>query len=146
MITGVMKKIFGTKQDRDIKMMRPILNQVNSYMEEMKKLSDEELKAQTPKFRQLLENGSTLTDILPEAFATVREAATRVLGMKHYDVQILGGLVLFEGKIAEMKTGEGKTITATLPMYLHGLTGKGAHLVTVNDYLASRDAAEMGEL
>lgn len=141
-----MKKIFGTKQDRDIKAMRPTLNQVNSYREQMQKLSDEELKAQTPKFKDMLKNGSTLSDILPEAFATVREAARRVLGMEHYDVQILGGVVLFEGKIAEMKTGEGKTLTATLPLYLHGLTGKGAHLVTVNDYLASRDAKEMGEL
>ena len=146
MISDVMKKIFGTKQDRDIKAMRPILNQVNSHKEQMQKLSDEELKAQTPKFREMLNNGATLADILPEAFATVREAAIRVLKMEHYDVQIIGGLVLFEGKIAEMKTGEGKTITATLPMYLHGLTGKGAHLVTVNDYLASRDAQEMGEL
>jgi preprotein translocase subunit SecA len=146
MISDVMKKIFGTKQDRDIKAMKPVLNQVNSYQEQMKGLSDEELKAQTPKFKEMLNNGATLTDILPEAFATVREAATRVLGMTHYDVQILGGLVLFEGKIAEMKTGEGKTLTATLPMYLHGITGKGAHLVTVNDYLAARDAKEMGEL
>lgn len=146
MITNVMKKVFGTKQDRDIKAMRPILNQVNSYREKMQTLSDEELKAQTPKFRELLKNGATLNDILPEAFATVREAAKRVLGMEHYDVQIIGGIVLYEGKIAEMKTGEGKTLTATLPMYLHGLTSLGAHLVTVNDYLASRDAQEMGEL
>ena len=146
MINKVMKKVFGTKQDRDIKAMRPTLNKVNSYKEQMAKLSDEELKAQTPKFREQLKNGSTLNDILPEAFATVREAARRVMGMEHYDVQIIGGIVLFDGKIAEMKTGEGKTLTATLPMYLHGITGKGAHLVTVNDYLASRDAAEMGEL
>jgi preprotein translocase subunit SecA len=146
MISNVMKKIFGTKQDRDIKAMAPILKQVNSFREQMQKMSDEELKAQTPKFRQLLSNGSTINDILPEAFATVREAARRVLGMEHYDVQILGGIVLFEGKIAEMKTGEGKTLTATLPMYLHGLTAKGAHLVTVNDYLAARDAHEMGVL
>lgn len=146
MINNVMKKVFGTKQDRDIKAMRPILNQINSFKEKIATLSDEELKAQTPKFREQLNNGATLNDILPEAFATVREAAKRVLGMEHYDVQILGGIVLFEGKIAEMKTGEGKTLTATLPMYIHGLTGKGAHLVTVNDYLASRDAEEMGVL
>ncbi len=146
MLNNVMKKIFGTKQDRDIKAMRPLLNQVNSYKEQMAKLSDQELQAQTSKFKGLLENGSTLNDILPEAFATVREAAKRVLKMEHYDVQIIGGIVLFDGKIAEMKTGEGKTLTATLPMYLHGITGKGAHLVTVNDYLASRDAEEMGVL
>ena len=144
--SGVLKKVFGTKQDRDIKLMRPLLNQINSFEEQIKKLSDEELKAQTPKFRELLKNGSTLTDILPEAFATVREASVRVMGMRHYDVQILGGIVLSEGKIAEMKTGEGKTLTATLPLYLHGLTQKGAHIITVNDYLASRDAKEMGVL
>jgi len=146
MINKVMKKVFGTKQDRDIKGMRPILNQVNSHKDQMSNMSDEELKAQTPKFRAMLEKGSTLKDILPEAFATVRESSKRVLKMEHFDVQIIGGLVLFDGKIAEMKTGEGKTLTAALPMYLHGLTSQGAHLVTVNDYLASRDAAEMGEL
>lgn len=146
MINNMMKKVFGTKHDRDIKAMRPLLNKINQLEEQMKKLSDEELQAQTPKLRELLNNGATLNDILPEAFATVREASTRVMGMRHYDVQIIGGIVLFEGKIAEMKTGEGKTLTATLPMYLHGLTQKGAHLVTVNDYLASRDAAEMGVL
>ena len=146
MISDVMKKVFGTKQDRDIKALKPLLNEINSLEPMMKKLSDEELKAQTQKFRDLLKNGSTLNDILPEAFATVREASSRVLGMRPYDVQIIGGIVLSEGKIAEMKTGEGKTLTATLPMYLHGLTGKGGHLVTVNDYLASRDAEEMGVL
>ena len=141
-----MKKIFGTKQDRDIKAMQPLLKQINSLEEKMQQMTDAELQAQTPKFREMLKNGSALTDILPEAFATVREASKRVLGMRPYDVQIIGGITLFEGKIAEMKTGEGKTLTATLPMYLHGLTSKGAHLVTVNDYLASRDAKEMGEL
>jgi preprotein translocase subunit SecA len=146
MISSLMKKVFGTKQDRDIKAMRPLLVQINSMEEQMKAMSDEELKAQTAKFRNLLDNGSTLYDILPEAFATVREASVRVLGMRPYDVQILGAIVLSEGKIAEMKTGEGKTLTATMPMYLHGLTGKGAHLVTVNDYLAQRDASEMGVL
>jgi preprotein translocase subunit SecA len=146
MLNSVMKKFFGTKQDRDIKAMRPLLQQINSLEEKMQQMSDTELQAQTPKFREMLNNGTALTDILPEAFATVREAAKRVLGMRPYDVQILGGVTLFEGKIAEMKTGEGKTLTATLPMYLHGLTAKGAHLVTVNDYLASRDAKEMGEL
>ena len=146
MLNSVMKKIFGTKQDRDIKAMQPLLKQINSLEEKMQQMTDAELQAQTPKFREMLKNGSALTDILPEAFATVREASKRVLGMRPYDVQIIGGITLFEGKIAEMKTGEGKTLTATLPMYLHGLTSKGAHLVTVNDYLASRDAKEMGEL
>tara|TARA_Y100000780_G_scaffold155505_1_gene140193 strand:+ start:228995 stop:231544 length:2550 start_codon:yes stop_codon:yes gene_type:complete len=146
MLNSVMKKFFGTKQDRDIKDLRPMLERINSLEEEIQKLSDEELQAQTPKFREQLKNGATLNDILPEAFATMREASKRVLGMRPYDVQIMGGIVLSEGKIAEMKTGEGKTLTATLPMYLHGLEGKGAHLVTVNDYLASRDAEEMGVL
>lgn len=146
MLNSMLKKVFGTKQDRDIKLMKPLLNTINSFESQIKEMSDQELQDQTPKFREMLQNGATLSDILPEAFATVREAASRVLNMRPYDVQIIGGIVLSEGKIAEMKTGEGKTLTATLPLYLHGLTQKGAHLVTVNDYLASRDAKEMGEL
>lgn len=146
MFTSVMKKFFGTKQDRDIKILKPILDQVNSLEEKMKKLSDDELKAQTPKLRKMIEGGKTLDDILPEAFATVREASKRVMNMRHFDVQIIGGLILNSGKISEMKTGEGKTLTATLPLYLNGLTGLGAHLVTVNDYLAQRDSHEMGVL
>lgn len=146
MINNVLKKVFGTKQARDIRALQPLLKEINGYEEKMSKMSDEELQAQTPKFRELVKNGSTLNDILPEAFATVREASKRVLGMRPFDVQIMGGIVLSEGKIAEMKTGEGKTLTAALPMYLHGLSQKGAHLVTVNDYLASRDAKEMGVL
>ncbi len=138
-----LRAIFGSKNDRDLKKMKPLVKQIGSYEEQMKKLSDEELQAQTPKFRKMLAEGATLTDILPEAFATVREASVRVLGMRPYDVQLIGGIALFESKIAEMKTGEGKTLTAALPMYLHGLTQKGAHLVTVNDYLAKRDAEEM---
>lgn len=138
-----LKAIFGSKNDRDIKALRPLIKQIESFEERLKKLSDDELKGQTPKFRKMLSEGATLEDILPEAFATVREASTRVLGMRPYDVQLMGGITLFEGKIAEMKTGEGKTLTAALPMYLHGLTQNGAHLVTVNDYLASRDAREM---
>ena len=137
------KAIFGTKHDRDIKRLRPIVQQINDLEAKIKELSDEELKAQTVKFKERLANGATLKEIMPEAFATVREASIRTLGMRHFDVQMMGGIVLFEGKIAEMKTGEGKTLTATLPLYLHGLTGKGAHLVTVNDYLASRDAEWM---
>lgn len=138
-----LRAIFGSKNQRDIKKLRPLVKQIGSYEEQMKKLSDEELQAQTPKFRKLLSEGATLRDILPEAFATIREASVRVLGMRPYDVQLIGGITLFEGNIAEMKTGEGKTLTAALPMYLHGLTQKGAHLVTVNDYLAKRDATEM---
>jgi len=140
------EKIFGTKSDNDLKAMRPLVEKINSFEPEMKKLSDDELKAQTVKFRQLLAGGATLDSILPEAFATVREASVRTLGQRHYDVQLMGGIALTQGKIAEMKTGEGKTLTATLPMYLHGLTGKGAHLVTVNDYLAARDLKWMSAI
>jgi preprotein translocase subunit SecA len=140
------KKIFGTKNARDLKAMNPILKTVNGMEESMQQMSDDELKAQTLKFKELIKKGVALSDILPEAFATVREASVRVLGLRPFDVQIVGGVVLFEGRIAEMKTGEGKTLCATLPLYLYGLTGQGAHLVTVNDYLASRDAREMGEL
>lgn len=142
----VLKVIFGSKHSRDIKKIMPIVKEINSLEDGMIKMTDEELKAQTPKFREMLASGSTIEQILPEAFATVREASRRVLKMRHFDVQLIGGVVLFNGQIAEMKTGEGKTLTATLPLYLHGLTQKGAHLVTVNDYLASRDAEWMGEL
>lgn len=141
-----LKSLFGTKHDRDIKKIRPLVDKVNALEPMMQKMSDEELKAQTPKLKEYLQNGKTVDQILPEAFATVREAAKRALGMRHYDVQIIGGIVLYSGKIAEMKTGEGKTLTATLALYLKALEGKGAHLVTVNDYLAQRDANEMGVL
>lgn len=141
-----LRKIFGSKHDRDIKKMKPFIKRVNGLEEKMKQLSDEELKAQTTKFRKMFEEGTSLADMLEEAFATVREASVRVLGMRHFDVQMIGGKTLFNGIIAEMKTGEGKTLTATLPLYLHGISGKGCHVVTVNDYLASRDAEEMGEL
>jgi preprotein translocase subunit SecA len=140
------RSIFGTPNDRTLKAMKPTIKQINDLEPSMQKLSDEELQAQTTKFKQMLADGKTLNDILPEAFATVREASVRVLKMRHFDVQLMGGIVLFQGQIAEMKTGEGKTLTATLPLYLYGLTGRGAHCVTVNDYLASRDAEEMGEL
>jgi preprotein translocase subunit SecA len=141
-----LKAIFGTKHDRDIKKLTPLLNQINSFEAKMKEMSDEELKAQTPKLKEMLKNGMSRDDILPEAFATVREASVRCLGMRPYDVQVIGGIVLYRGIIAEMKTGEGKTLTATMPLYLIALEEKGAHVVTVNDYLASRDAKEMGEL
>jgi len=146
MIDSVLKKLFGTKQDRDIKALKPILFQVNSLEEKYKAMSDDELKSQTQILKNELAQGKSTDDILPAAFAVVREASSRVLKMRHFDVQILGGLVLHSGKISEMKTGEGKTLTATLPLYLNALTGRGAHLVTVNDYLAQRDSHEMGKL
>jgi len=147
MLDTVMKKLFGTKQDRDIRALSPILHQVNSLGPKYEVMSDEELKAQTQIFKnKLLNEGMTTGDLLPDAFAVVREASKRVLNMRHFDVQILGGIVLHQGRISEMKTGEGKTLTATLPLYLNALTGKGAHLVTVNDYLATRDSHEMGKL
>jgi preprotein translocase subunit SecA len=142
----MMRKIFGTKQDRDIRALKPILDQVNSLEPKYQAMSDSELQKQTSIFKEKLQNGSTVNDILPEAFAVVREASRRVLNMRHFDVQIMGGIVLHQGKISEMKTGEGKTLTATLPLYLNALTGRGAHLVTVNDYLAQRDSHEMGKL
>ncbi|MCO4795429.1 MAG: preprotein translocase subunit SecA [Bacteriovoracaceae bacterium] len=141
-----LRKIFGSKHDRDVKALRPFVSRVNSLEEQMKTMSDEELKAQTNKFRKMFQDGIPLSEMMEEAFATVREASIRVLKMRHFDVQLIGGKTLFDGIIAEMKTGEGKTLTATLPLYLHGLSGKGCHVVTVNDYLAARDAEEMGEL
>ena len=146
MLSSVLKKIFGSKNDREIKRLSLFLDEVNRLEPAMKSLSDEELKAKTPYFREKLQNGAGLDDILVEAFAVVREAAKRTLNMRPFDVQIIGGLVLHEGKIAEMKTGEGKTLAATMPLYLNALTSKGAHLVTVNDYLAQRDAAWMGPI
>jgi preprotein translocase subunit SecA len=146
-IDSMMKKIFGTKQDRDIKALEPTLRQINALEPKYQAMSDADLQNQTNVFRDMLQNkNATVNDILPDAFAVVREASKRVLGMRHFDVQMFGGMVLHQGKIAEMKTGEGKTLTATLALYLNGLTGKGAHLVTVNDYLASRDSEEMGKL
>ncbi|MFU8806456.1 MAG: preprotein translocase subunit SecA, partial [Bradymonadaceae bacterium] len=138
--------LFGSANDRYIKEARSLVSHVNGLEESVQKLSDDELRGQTAVFRQRLDQGASLEDILPEAFATTRESAKRILGLRHYDVQLVGGLGLHEGNIAEMKTGEGKTLTATLPLYLNGLAGKGAHLITVNDYLASRDAIWMGKL
>jgi preprotein translocase subunit SecA len=147
MLDSMMRKFFGTKQDRDMRALRPTLEQVNALEAKYKAMTDDQLKAQTPMFKDKLQNGgATVNDILPDAFAVVREASRRVMNMRHFDVQILGGLVLHQGKISEMKTGEGKTLTATLPLYLNALTGRGAHLVTVNDYLATRDSEEMGKL
>ena len=146
MINALMKSIFGTSNDRYVKSLGKIVDQVNALEPQIQALSDEELKAQTDKFRQLLADGQTLDDILPEAFATVREASVRVLGMRHFDVQLIGGIVLHRGEISEMRTGEGKTLVATLAVYLNALEGKGVHVVTVNDYLARRDAEWMGQL
>ena len=143
---STIKKIFGTRNDRELKQMRPLVNKINAHEPQMQKMSDEELKAQTNKFKEMIKKGSTLESILPEAFATVREASVRTLQMRHFDVQLMGGIALFRGLIAEMKTGEGKTLTATLSLYLRALTEKGAHLVTVNDYLAKRDAEWMGAI
>lgn len=146
MISYFLKKIFGTKNEREIKRITPIIGQVASFESGFSKLSDEALKTKTDEFRKRVAGGATLSEILPEAFAVVREAGKRVLNMRHFDVQLIGGMVLHEGKIAEMKTGEGKTLVATLPVYLNALEEKGVHVVTVNDYLARRDSQWMGEI
>ena len=146
MFDGILTKIFGSRNNRLVKAYRRRVAQINKLEPELKKLTDDQLKAKTQEFRDRLQKGETLDDLLPEAFAVVREASTRVLGMRHFDVQMIGGMVLNDGKIAEMSTGEGKTLTATLAVYLNALPGKGVHVVTVNDYLASRDAKWMGQL
>ncbi|MCC8081478.1 MAG: preprotein translocase subunit SecA [Lachnospiraceae bacterium] len=140
------EKIFGTHSSRELKRIDPIVNKIEALRPEMVELSDEELRAKTPAFKERLANGETLDDILPEAFAVVREAARRVLGMEHYRVQLIGGIVLHQGRISEMKTGEGKTLVSTCPAYLNALEGRGVHIVTVNDYLAKRDAEWMGKV
>ncbi|BHH83893.1 preprotein translocase subunit SecA [Desulforhopalus sp. 52FAK] len=146
MIGKLLTKVFGSSNDRYLKQIRPIVSKVNDLEKDLLSLSDPELAAKTVAFRERLAQGEPLDDLLPEAFAVVREAGRRVLGERHYDVQLVGGVVLHQGKIAEMKTGEGKTLTSTLPIYLNALTGKGAHVVTVNDYLAARDSEWMGEV
>src|SRR5476649_22732 len=146
MIGALARKFFGSANDRRIKGYQPRVDAINALEPEVAALSDEALKARTAEFRKQLADGKTLDDILVPAFATVREAAQRTLGQRHFDVQLVGGMVLHEGKIAEMKTGEGKTLVATLPVYLNALTGKGVHVVTVNDYLARRDADWMGQI
>ena len=143
---GLFQKIFGTYSERELKSIYPIADQIEALADEYKALSDAELQAKTPAFKERLANGETLDDILPEAFATVREAADRVLGLRPYRVQLIGGIVLHQGRIAEMKTGEGKTLVATLPAYLNALSGEGVHIVTVNDYLAKRDSEWMGKV
>ena len=143
---SALTKIFGTHSDRELKRITPLVDKVESYRDEMKALSDEELRGKTKEYKERLEKGETLDDLLPEAYATVREAASRVLGMEHYRVQIIGGITLHQGRIAEMKTGEGKTLVSTLPAYLNALEGKGVYIVTVNDYLAKRDSEWMGKV
>jgi preprotein translocase subunit SecA len=146
MFSAILTKIVGSKNDRDLKQIAPIVRRINELEAEMARRSNEELAGLTPKFRERISNGESLDDILPEAFAAVREVGKRVLNMRHFDVQLIGGIVLHRGRIAEMKTGEGKTLVATLPAYLNALEGKGVHVVTVNDYLAGRDAEWMGKI
>lgn len=146
MVGKLLKKIFGSRNERLVKTMRKVVAQINDFEPALQSLTDEQLKAKTDEFRQRLDNGEILNTLLPEAFATVREASQRALGLRHYDVQMIGGMVLHDGKISEMRTGEGKTLMSTLPAYLNALTGKGVHVITVNDYLATRDAEWMGKL
>ena len=143
---NIVEKIFGTHSERELKLIYPIVDKIESLRPEMLELSDEQLRDKTRVFKERLAAGETLDDILPEAFATVREAARRVLNMEHYRVQLIGGIVLHQGRIAEMRTGEGKTLVSTAPAYLNALAGKGVHIVTVNDYLAKRDAEWMGRV
>ncbi|MEO6235779.1 MAG: preprotein translocase subunit SecA, partial [Vicinamibacterales bacterium] len=145
-IDKALAKVFGTANERELKRVAPTVAEVNAHDSATKALSDAQLRDKTAEFRARLANGETLDDVLPEAFAVVREAGRRVLNMRHFDVQLIGGMVLHRGKIAEMKTGEGKTLVATLPAYLNALAGQGVHVVTVNDYLARRDSEWMGRI
>ena len=142
----ILDKMFGTHSEREIKRIMPLVEQIEKLKPDMMALSDDELRGKTKEYRERLEQGTTLDELLPEAYATVREAARRVLNMEHYRVQLIGGIILHQGRIAEMKTGEGKTLVSTLPAYLNALEGKGVHVVTVNDYLAKRDAEWMGQV
>ena len=146
MLGALAKSIFGSSNDRYVKSLDKIVGQIAVYEPALEAFSEDELRGQTGKFRDQLAAGKSLDDILPEAFATVREASKRVLGMRHFDVQMIGGVVLHRGEIAEMRTGEGKTLVATLAVYLNAIEGKGLHVVTVNDYLARRDAGWMGQI
>ena len=143
MAAKLLRKVIGSKNDREVKRMRKVVKKINGFEESIEALSDEQLAAKTPELKARVEQGETLDQLLPEAFAVVREAAKRTLGLRHFDVQMIGGMVLHDGKIAEMRTGEGKTLVATLPAYLNALTGSGVHIVTVNEYLAQRDAEWM---
>src|SRR5207237_851513 len=139
-------QIFGSRNDRLLKQFRKVVDRINTLEPQFEQLGDDQLRAKTQEFKQRLGQGESLDDLLPEAFAVVREASKRVMKMRHFDVQLMGGIALHQRKIAEMRTGEGKTLTATLPVYLNALTGRGVHVVTVNDYLANRDAQWMGKL
>ena len=143
---GIFSKVFKSYSEKEVKRVMPIVDKINALEDETSKLSDEELRNKTDEFKKQLSEGKTLDDILPEAFAVVREASKRVLGMRHFDVQLIGGIILHQGRIAEMKTGEGKTLVATLPAYLNALSGEGVHVITVNDYLAKRDSEWMGKV
>ena len=142
----IVDKVFGTHSERELKRIRPLVAKINSLEPEISALTDDELRAKTDEFKERLAKGETKDDILPEAFAVVREAGKRTLGMRHYDVQLIGGIILHQGRVSEMKTGEGKTLVSTLPAYLNALDGEGVHIVTVNDYLAKRDAEWMGQI
>ena len=146
MVSNLLSKIFGSRNDRLLKQMYRDVAQINAQEEKFAALSDDQLRAKTDEFRQRLKSGASVDSLLPEAFATVREAGKRALNMRHFDTQLIGGMVLHSGKISEMATGEGKTLVATLPVYLNALSGEGVHVVTVNDYLARRDAEWMGKL
>src|ERR1700741_3291434 len=146
MFDGFLRQLFGSSNERRIKNYRPRVDEINALEPELTKLTDEELRARTSAFKKELAEGKTLDDILVPAFATVREAAKRAIGQRHFDVQLVGGMILHEGQISEMKTGEGKTLVATLAVYLNALAGRGVHVVTVNDYLAKRDAEWMGPI
>ena len=145
-IDAMLAKVFGTRHEREVKAMRPLIAAINEMEPRIQELSDQDLAAQTVMFKEQLAQGATLDDIMIPAFATVREAGRRILNMRHFDVQLIGGVVLHRGKIAEMKTGEGKTLVATLAVYLNALAGQGVHVVTVNDYLAKRDSEWMGRI
>src|SRR5579871_6841077 len=146
MIGAVARKLFGSSNDRRIRSYRSRVDAINALEKELEQLSDEALRARTEAFGKQIADGASLDDILVPAFATVREAAKRAIGQRHFDVQLIGGMILHEGRISEMKTGEGKTLVATLPVYLNALAGRGVHVVTVNDYLAKRDAEWMGQI
>src|SRR5574337_1672790 len=146
MFMKLVSKVVGTKNERELKRIKPMVAAINELEPKLKALSDDDLRGKTTEFRERIAQGASVDDLLVEAFAVVREAGRRVLGMRHFDVQLLGGIVLHEGKIAEMATGEGKTLVATLPVYLNALAGQGVHVVTVNDYLARRDSEWMGKL
>ena len=146
MLQSVLTKFFGSKQERDLKKFQPLVEHVSSLEPSVKEFSDEQLRSKTDEFKERLAKGETLDDLLPEAYAVVREAAIRTLGQRHYDVQVMGAIVLHRGRIAEMKTGEGKTLASTMPAYLNALTGEGVHIITPNYYLAYRDSEWMGAI